>query len=106
MKSANDNDYPAKLIKANVVDEWPRCPHCKSKYICEATLSFEDLLSAWPISVWRAAGADGYAHDVTHKDLVIDCPDCSKPSIVLMDGANVKLLAARTELDDRFAGGN
>lgn len=102
MKPANSNHVSAKLTACNPHDIWPQCPHCGSDDMYLATLTLEQLLGGFPFAPWRNAGPDGYAHDVGCHDVVVDCPECFKPSILLIDGNTIKLLAARTELDDRY----
>ena len=69
-------------------------------------MTLEMLTYAWPIAEYRPSGADGYAVGVTGNGLTIECPQCFKPSVVLFDGPYIKLLAARTKLDERYADAN
>lgn len=79
----------------------PLCPHCGGE-MDAATVTLEDLLFHWPPPARIEIGSDGYAHG--YQRIVVNCGWCAKPSALAIDGRRVKLVAMRTEADDRLLG--
>lgn len=77
----------------------PRCPHCDGD-MDASTITLECLLSNWPPPSFIETLSDGYAHG--HQRIVVDCGWCARPSALAMDGVRVKLVAMRTDADDRL----
>lgn len=81
----------------------PDCPHCGSD-MDGALVRLEDLLTALPIPGWIRTGPDGYA-GARNASVIVRCPSCDKPSALAVTDAQVKLIACRTEKDERLLGG-
>lgn len=77
----------------------PPCPHCGGD-MCGSELTLEDIVEAWPLPHWIAVEADGYAHG--YQRLVVICGWCAAPSAVAFTRDQIKLVAMRTEKDDRY----
>ncbi len=79
----------------------PACPHCGGE-MHGSTLTLEALLSAWPPPARIETGPDGYAHG--YQRIVVHCGWCARPSAMAVDERRVKLVAMRTQADDRLLG--
>ena len=88
----------------------PECPHCRAD-MDGAAVTLWDIVDAatedgsgtWRLRIDGYVPVDtaGYA-DAGKASVVADCPSCSCPSVLVLDGLSVKLVAARTPLDRRF----
>jgi len=90
-----------RLTKAALADrQTPKCPHCGDDDMAAAEVRLDDLVDAMPLPGRIEVGFDGYAHG--HQELVVSCPSCGAPSAFAIDHAFVKLVAMRTEKDERY----
>jgi hypothetical protein len=81
----------------------PKCPHCHERSMAGATVTLEQIVTAWPIRPTVTVEADGYAPSKTEFGLLVfSCPGCCKPSALAIDDDEVKLVAMRTEKDERL----
>ncbi len=80
---------------------FPKCPHCDGD-MNDSTITLEDLASAWPVPAAIEVAHDGYARG--HQSLVATCGWCAAPSAVAIDWGYFKLVAMRTEKDERYLG--
>ncbi len=87
----------------------PACPHCGGD-MDAAAVKLWDIVDAategkdeWRVRIdnWVAVDAGGFA-DADKGNVVVECPACCCPSVLVLDGLSVKLFAARTPIDKRF----
>lgn len=88
----------------------PDCPHCGGD-MDDAAVKLADIVDvategksgAWTVRIdtFIAVDAGGYA-TAGKGNVVAECPSCGRPSVLGLDGFSVKLIAARTKLDERF----
>lgn len=86
------------------------CPWCREE-MADAQVRLGDLVEGWEAASpdWPERGPLGEAISA----LVVDCPSCSRPSMVALAGAAisdrdtryVKLVPVRTATDTRLVGG-
>lgn len=88
----------------------PTRPHCGGA-MDDAAVSLSRIidvaakhqLGAWIIRIDSHVTVDdgGYAA-VGSGTIVAECPSCRRPSVLLMNGLEGSLVAARTEIDQKF----
>lgn len=79
----------------------PPCPHCGGS-MDEATIALEDLVVHWPLPAYVDVRADGYAPSTA--GLMVTCRHCTRPSALAIGDHDVKLVAARTAVDEAVLG--
>lgn len=77
----------------------PSCPHCGGT-MEDSTITLDALIAGWPVPERVAVEADGYAHGYHH--LTVTCGWCAAPSVLAIDWRDIKLVALRTEKDERY----
>ena len=92
---------PRMSRSAREVDNAPPCPHCHEP-MDDATLTLGEFMEHWPPPARVEVGIDGYAHG--YYRFAMTCPTCRRQSALAMDAMHVKLIALRTEADDRYLG--
>lgn len=86
-----------RITRGGLVDgHAPRCPHCAAP-MDHATITLGALLDAWPLPSFVTAG-DGFAWP-PQQGVVVDCPECARPSCLAIGGNISKLIPARTSAD-------
>lgn len=80
----------------------PDCPHCGAD-MENATTTLGSIMEAGEIAHYVPVDEDGYASGTWHPRLT--CPSCSRESVLARDIVEVKLIAARSPLDQRMLRG-
>ena len=81
----------------------PICPHCSGQ-MYDVTVWLESIVMNWPLPKRIAVEDDGYAYE-GQQDVIVECPDCGKPSALAIDADRVKLVACRTAKDMELVDG-
>lgn len=84
--------------------DWPCCPWCLSLDMADAKVTLGALCDAFTDDCisrpWR-----GDCGQPDPRALVVECPNCARPSMVALRNAEVRLLAVRTKTDVELLGG-